>query len=480
VGYPPAVGWFWCALIVGLMVLIGMRLAAGLRAARDRACPLKGSRLWLGCAVGAATVGLVFVVQFAVLVLMGWLSPGGEIPFGRALMLGHFHLLLAACVLCTTAVTLLLMQLPLRWAARPWALWQGALRPERGADYDALADFCSQRMRAAQLGALALPVIVAIGLQLIAPATAFMAIVPTLGACICALLGCFGRPVRSIGQARLATIGWVAVSGVVCGQVFEWAWGFFQTTGVTTPAVLVPFATMATVVVLPLAQSKRGLSIRQSVSVCAGLMLVGAGAEAAAIALGPGPGHPGLTHALFLASPDEQRFDRLSAVPHLDAWSKEVLGVPGGRPRRDALAPVFERPLWVSAAMPVAVTTPDVSIAYVSGAGGLHLRAKPANHARLVRVLVRSDGDLKDVSLNGRLVLHGIPRGQWCELDYVAPPQQLDLTFSAPMHGAMEAYIGEVSEGWPQGSAIPAKPAWLMSWYDSDTTVVLRKMRPAW
>jgi hypothetical protein len=76
-------------------------------------------------------------------------------------------------------------------------------------------------------------------------------------------------------------------------------------------------------------------------------------------------------------------------------------------------------------------------------------------------------------AVNDAVVGVAIKPNSWGVLDYSAPPAKgVKLEVSAAPRVKVDAVVIEQRDGWPAGAAPLAKPAELMAWRDSDTTLV--------
>jgi len=306
----------------------------------------------------------------------------------------------------------------------------------------------------------------------VAPEVAFVCIVPGLAAAFAVLL---------MPRSHFLALALVLMATVLtCGQLFEWAWGFFLTVGASFPAILAPFSTLTAVTLLPMlarvADRRIGLALVGTCCLLGSSLLVFFVVEDA-----PEMSRPALTHALFVADTDSRQFYNASADRSMSSWSRAVLG---SEAKLTDLRPLFQRPMWKAAAMAVHSRPPILEFNENGMGSGLAVQLSvtvgPSNGGRQLRLLIRPSVDLERARLNGQLIQNRIPGNQWWELSYVAPADRLQLSFEAAQPGRIEVYAAEIVDGWPNGLHVPPKPPQLMAWYDSDTTVVYRRGTLKW
>ncbi len=311
------------------------------------------------------------------------------------------------------------------------------------------------------IGAGVLLLVAATALQAVAPLTAPLAQWPLLGAALAAALCAFAP--RGGRVFAFAATGAMAVA--LTAQLGAIAEALFTAIGPATPEVMALFVLLLLPAFAPLAYASVARRAGRTAAVgalVAGAAVVWAGAHAL-----PTAARPGLTQALHLVDASGVS-RRISPMPRLDAWSRGVLAPGGAAPGRERLEPLFPYPVWTAPAAPVPLPPPRLTL--VRERGRARLTVQPTGGGRTLRIFLRSPGAISDVRVQGRPSrMRGTP-GQWALVAFDAPPPEgVVLDMAA---GPLEAQAFETRDGWPEGTAIASKPANLMGFRDSDTTVV--------
>jgi len=321
--------------------------------------------------------------------------------------------------------------------------------------------------------------IAATGLQIAVPATAFMVAWPLLMAALAAALAMafFG------GQGGRALIAATVVGTLGAAQVAEWGGQLFVALGVNVPALLTLPALSIAVLLWPAVVA----SLRAIRPWLAPAALIGLGAVAVLYArLAPADaGHPHLTQAFYAAGPGAQDFNRIADFPRLDEWARAALAADGGElAQQEEFSPFLTTRVWSAAAKPTPVSLPRVAVERMEETpeGRLvALRLTPMRRGRELRLFVRPSVDLGNVVFNGKPMPASRMAGKWTGFGYAAPPGDgVTLSFTAKAKGRIEVKLAEVADGWPEGAAVPPKPAAFMPWRYSDTTIGLTDFSTAW
>ena len=327
-------------------------------------------------------------------------------------------------------------------------------------------------------GGFALLLAASVGLQIAAPTTAFMAAWPLLVAALAAAL----PPVLFAGQGARALIAATVIGTLGAAQTAEWGGQIFGALGVNVPTLLTVQAATIPILLWPsivaLAQSSRAWIAPAALVLLGGIGILYARFAPADAA------HPRLTEAFYAAGPGPQDFNRIADFPRLDEWSQAALGADGGEALRDELQPFLPMKVWAAAAKPASVAKPGIVVAGSEMRGSrrfLTLRLMPARHGRELRLFLKPSVALGDVALNGQPITASLAADVWTGFGYAAPPGDgITLSFSAAGSGRIEAKLAEVADGWPEGAAVPPKPAGFMPWRYSDVTVGLTDFSTAW
>ena len=85
------------------------------------------------------------------------------------------------------------------------------------------------------------------------------------------------------------------------------------------------------------------------------------------------------------------------------------------------------------------------------------------------------------VAINGAPLAMSLTPGQWTEVSWATAQQPVDLAIRTTGPGRMDVRYIIGSPGWPTEAApLPARPADLMPWDDSDSTFVVGTRAFAW
>lgn len=444
VTYPAWGGWLVIAASVILLVfaVTGWRRRGVLRAGDA----VRGVVLFSGMTIGVGlTLGLVgwlmlgfsdMQLKYALLARYGFVF-GGYIALSAGLALGFIVLLLRASF--------------------------------AGRDGQAEGLWC---------GGLALLLVAAIGLQIVAPVTAFVAAWPLLFASLAAAL----PPVLLGGRAGLALLAATGIGMLGAAQAGEWGGQIFGALGVNVPALLTVQVATFTVLLWP---SMNALVRSGGAWAMPLVLIVLGGASVLYARFAPADAaHPHLTEAFYAAGPGAQDFNRIADLPRLDDWSVAALRIDGSGIEREDFQPFLPLKVWVAPATAAPVAKPVVSVVRNEVRGDrrfLTMRLVPARGGRELRLFVKPSVGLGDVVFNGEAIPAPVAAGVWTGFGYAAPlAEGVLLSFSAPIGGRIEAKLAEVADGWPEGAKVPPKPAGLMPWRYSDVTVGLTDFSTAW
>lgn len=311
----------------------------------------------------------------------------------------------------------------------------------------------------------------AVGLQILAPTTAFLVAWPLLAAALAAAISGFGV---SRGPAMLTVLAAIAALGV--SWILGFAHGVFL--GLDMPELLALFAWLAAFLLWPLAQPAEG----DRAARLAGLAVLVAGFVGVALVRMDPPWnerHPQPTGVAYHLDLDSGAASRVSFAPGGDPWTLAVLTADGGAVTEKTLVG-FRRP--VSAAPAKAIVTEGPIVTLARGADGLvTLKATPPPGARILNLELKSPQPLKGAAINGRPVQILDTADQWARIRWVAAPEGLTVTFRAAGPGALEARYAAITERWPAGAKpLPPRPPETMAFDVSDSTVTAGARRFTW
>jgi hypothetical protein len=321
-------------------------------------------------------------------------------------------------------------------------------------------------------GLLATGLAGAAALQALAPATAFLIAWPLLLACLAAAVCNLGT-LR--GPAIMAVIVAIAVIGLA------WIGGFTHGLflGLDRPELLAVTAWLAAFLIWPMAHPRIGGAGRITAPV-----VMAAGFALIALIRVHAPWNdrfPQATIVAYQIDADTGASRRVSATPDLPPWSERVLKADGGQIVTGPGAPLWSRDIRSAPARPLA-SPPPPSILEISRDGPRAvLRVTPPKGARVLALQVRASAPVGGVTINGRPAEILSQSGRWSRIRWQGADPVLVLAFTPSAPGTLEVRHAALTEGWPAGAApLPARPAEVMGFDLSDSTVVTGTRSLAW
>ena len=123
-------------------------------------------------------------------------------------------------------------------------------------------------------------------------------------------------------------------------------------------------------------------------------------------------------------------------------------------------------------AKPVLEPRPILSLLRAAG-GELHLRVVSPPGARTLTLWVRPTTPGRILTVNGAPLAMSLTPGQWTQVSWATATQPVDLAIRTTGPGRIDVrYVAGIPR-WPADAApLPARPADLMAWDDSDSTFV--------
>ncbi len=163
-------------------------------------------------------------------------------------------------------------------------------------------------------------------------------------------------------------------------------------------------------------------------------------------------------------------------IGYTDNWSRDVLTGDGASPRKTNLPPLAV-PGFMGAARPVAVTQPQTSITRAPD-GRVTITVTPAGPAREARLQFSVQGPVSGATING-LPADLLGDGHPNHVAWAHPDQGLTLAFDARPGAAVDARYLVMLDAWPADARpLPPRPAGLMPWGNSDTTMLIGPVKP--
>jgi hypothetical protein len=319
-------------------------------------------------------------------------------------------------------------------------------------------------LASAWLGGLILALLVATGLQIAAPATAFLIAWPLLLGAFMAATGALGSrstPIIRLGEAGLLAIG--------LGWLGVYFHGVAQ--GLDIPDLLTLFGFLGMILAWPLAQRAGRWP---------GPALIAAGLLVIVIVRFHSPWterHPQVSEVAHVTDLTTRKSWRVALSPGLDPWTRGVLTATGGTIGQQAIAPMAGRKVPAAPAEAVPVAAPVFRVLQ-RGDGSTAVELSPPQGARVIGMDIRTNGVVSDVRVGDRPAGLLARPGQWSHLRWVATPGGVMVTFKSTAPVEVEARYGALTESWPAGAKpLPPRPKTLAPWDLSDSTIVIGTAR---
>ena len=319
-------------------------------------------------------------------------------------------------------------------------------------------------------GVLILGLILGVAAMVFAPAISFAIAWPLALACLGAALTSLacGR-----GPVSLTILGLLAALGL------GWIGGMAHMAhlGLDLPEVLTVPLVMATLLIWPLAHPTEGAPPERLI----GPLTITAGLVVLAIARWHHPydaRHPQASQVAYELDQDAGKAWRVSSTPDLPDWSREVLTTEGATPARRrswALGRLDAAP-----APYLAQPAPEITLTAL-GNGRLRLHVQPPPGARTLDLRLQPNTAVFLEEIAGVPARAGLSPVRWTRLRWEAAQPGLDLVIRAAGPGRLQVDYAATLEAWPTAAApLPARPADVMPFGQSDSTVVTGGRRLSW
>jgi hypothetical protein len=183
------------------------------------------------------------------------------------------------------------------------------------------------------------------------------------------------------------------------------------------------------------------------------------------------PRFPQVSYVGYMVDQDTGKAWRFSPAVDRTTWTEQVLGAEGGKAALTSHWS-WRRPQRAVAAPPVAEPSPQIALTRQAD-GSVRLAVAPPPGARTLSLQVRAGTAAKATSLAGVPVALALPAGQWVKVLWQAPGNGLDLIIRPSGPGRLDVRYSAGFDRWPAGvAALPARPADVMAWDNSDSTFV--------
>lgn len=302
--------------------------------------------------------------------------------------------------------------------------------------------------------------------QALAPAAAVLAVWTVLAGAIIWLLAASRRPFVIAAAAILA--------GLTLGQIAATGHLILLAVGENMPAAGACFLLLAALPLAPLAERRSGLRIAAIACGIAAIAAIGV----IRFTDHASPARPRPSQILYVAAADG-RFWRASSLPAIDPWTDAALKADGARRWvRRPLPPFhvgrdYAQGAAVAPARPVRVDAP--AIVHAPGS----LTVAPPLGARQIdlQLRFRDAVSLRVKGADGRL---DAVAGQLVSLRWSASRAPLTILIDSG-HNRVAGLVSILSDGWPADARplAPRSPD-TMPWYNSDATLVIRRIDLRW
>jgi hypothetical protein len=323
---------------------------------------------------------------------------------------------------------------------------------------------------AAWSGVLILGLILALVAQILAPLAAFVIMWPLALAAIGAAATEASARRDAIALAILAAVAALGL-GLIGGLAHA------SYTSLDLVEVLGLPTLLAAFVVWPLAQPAEGAPPERLIGPA--LIVVGL-AITAIVRFDPPytPRFPQATYVQYLADQDTGRAWRIRPPGTESAWSDSVLKADGGRIQRLALW-TSTRPLDAAPARPVAAPAASASLDREPD-GDLRLRLTPPPGARYLLARLEANTPATVVSVEGVPLNLTMRPGKPTRLVWNNGPK-IDVVVRPAGPGRLDVRTLATIDAWPDAAKpLPPRPATLMPFDRSDTTLVAKSARFTW
>jgi hypothetical protein len=316
-------------------------------------------------------------------------------------------------------------------------------------------------------GVLVLGLLITAAVQGLAPPAAYVFAWPLLLATAAAAIAACGA---QRGYVCLVTIGLTAT--LALGFIGGLAHGVYQAMDLM-PLLVLPIIPAA-LVIWPLAQPADGAPPGRWI----GALMVVAGLALTAWVRFADPydaRHPEATHLVYHLDQDAGRAWRVSATPELPAWSRAVLES-GGAQVRKLRHWIWSGPVDAAPAPMFAAEGPTVALLREPN-GALRLRASPPPGERMLSLRLTPSVAAEVTQVGGAELRIALAAGETARVRWEGE-DGVDVVLRPTARGRLEVKWLARLDRWPE--PLPARPADVMPFNDSDTTYLTGTRRFTW
>ena len=312
-------------------------------------------------------------------------------------------------------------------------------------------------------GALLLGLLIAVATQVLAPGASFVIVWPLLVAAI-------GAAATGLSARRgILSLLLLAVLAAV-GLGWQGGISHFAFLGMDMMALFSLQMITAGLVIWPLAQPDKGA--RKGLVVGAFLLIGGIAVTLFVRSEDPwSPRYPQVTYVGYQMDQDTGRAWRFSPTFDHSSWTEAALRGDGGAIAQHAHW-AWREPMLAAPAKTVLEPRPILSLQRAAD-GDLHLRVVSPPGARTLMLQVRPTTPGRILGVNGAPLAMSLTPGQWTQVSWATANQPVDLAIRTTGPGRLDVrYVAGIPR-WPaDATPLPARPADLMAWDDSDSTFV--------
>lgn len=316
--------------------------------------------------------------------------------------------------------------------------------------------------KGAWAGGLAFCLVLSVVAQALAPQAAFVLAWPLLVAAVAAAATSFSAKRGVLDLLLLAVLAAVALGweGGVSHGLYE---------GMDFVPLFAIQMVTAAMVLWPLAQPDWGRSPARIIG--AAVLLGGLGLTLIVRSADPWtPRHPLITYVGYQLDQDTGRAWRFALPGEGRAWTDQVLKADSPAAPQRVKQWWWSRPHDMAPATPIASTPPTFAATREPG-DRLKLSVTLPPEARTLELRLRSTVAARVTTLGGAPLAQELAAGKWVRVIWATSGPPLELSVKPTGRGRLDvAYVAGI-DVWPaEAKPLPARPADLMPWDDSDST----------
>lgn len=325
--------------------------------------------------------------------------------------------------------------------------------------------------KGAWAGVLALTFLIALVLQVVAPAASYVAAWPLL-------VGALGAAATAL-SARRGVFALLLLAGLAAVTLgWEGGLSHFAYLGMDLMPLFAIQMVTAGVVLWPLAQpdtrAEKGLVVGGALLVMGFVITLFVRAEDPWT-----PRYPRISYVGYQVDQDTGKAWRFSPPAAGGAWTQAALRADGGAvERRTHWA--WRRPMLAAPARPVTAEAPVTNLQRTAD-GTLVLSAQPPAGSHRLGLQLRASAPARLVAVNGVSTGMALPAGRWVHVYWVTGATPLELSVQPSAAGRLDVRYAATIDHWPaEAIPLPARPSDVMPWDDSDSTMVTGTRAYAW